>query len=265
MNYLVNLPKFDIVNKEGHVTSFNPNSFQLKFLESMTGKDVILKSRQIGFSSLILGIFTLDFLTVENSRSVCISHEVKAAQRLLDRVKSYIASAESKGLDIELKYNSRNELWNKKINSSFYISVANDTSNRGDTIHNLHLSEIAFYDNPEAIFASAMQAVVPKGKVFIETTANGMGYFKTFWDKTKNGETGFKSHFFDNSFYSKEFLEQKKNELGDELFKQEYPSTDLEAFISSGNPFFDREALKYYLNSIKEPLQTFSGYYDLLL
>jgi hypothetical protein len=264
MNYIKNLIKFNIVNKEGMTVPFTVNKEQERFINDMTGKDIILKSRQIGFSSVILGMFTLDFLTVPNSRSVCISHETKAAQRLLDRVKYFIKSAEEKGLLVNLKYNSRNELVNSDKNSTFYIAVASDTANRGDTINNLHLSELAFYENPEAIFSSAVQAVTPTGKVFIESTANGMNFLKTFWDKSKAEQTGFKTHFFDNSFYSPEFLQQKKNELGDK-FPQEYPSTDTEAWLSSGNCFFDKTALQDYLGRVVEPLKTLKSYYDLLI
>lgn len=264
MNYIKNLSKFDIVSKEGQTVPFNVNEEQKTFIESMSGKDVILKSRQIGFSSAILGLFTLDFLLKENSRSVCISHDSPSSQKLLDRVKFFIQSAEQKGLAINLKYNSRNELVNSDKNSTFYIGASGNKSfGRGDTLTNLHLSEFAFYDDQEAMLASVLQAVVPTGRVVIESTANGANYFKTFWDKSKNNETGFKTHFFDNSFYSQEFLNQKKRELGDVLFKQEYPSTDLESFISTGSPFFDEEALAYYLSNTREPIQTFNSFYDL--
>lgn len=266
MNYIKNLQKFDIVNKDGQTIPFTVNEFQEKYVNAMTNRDVILKSRQIGYSSLILGIFTLDFLLKENSRSVCISHDGPSAQKLLDRVKFFISSAEQKGLAINLKYNSRNELANSDKNSSFYIGQSGSKSfGRGDTINNLHLSEFAFYDDPERMLASVLQAVVPSGRVVIETTAHGMNFFKTFWDKSKAGETGFACHFFNNSFYSKEFLSQKKRELGEELYKQEYPSTDLEAFLSTGTPFFDREALEYYLTTINQPLQEFNNFYDMAL
>lgn len=266
MNYKVNLPKFDIVDKAGQRVPFEVNQFQEKYLETATNKDIILKARQIGFSSLILGMFTLDFLLKENSRSVCISHDAQSAMKLLDRVKFYIKSAEEKGLSVNLKYNSRNEIVNSDKNSSFYIGASGSKSfGRGDTLNNLHLSEYAFYNDQENILASVLQAVVPTGRVIIETTANGMGYFKTYWDKSKVGETGFKTHFFDNSFYATEFLEQKRKELGDEFFKQEYPATDIEAFIASGNPFFEREALRYYLENIKEPEATYASFYDITL
>lgn len=266
MDYIKNIAKFDIVDKAGQTIPFAVNSEQEKFIRATTGHDVILKSRQIGFSSVILAIFTMDFLLKVNNRSVCISHDAPSAQKLLDRVKFFIRSAEEKGLAVNLKYNSRNELVNAEKNSSFYIGAAgNKRFGRGDTLMNLHLSEFAFYDNPQAMLSSVLQAVVPNGRVVIESTANGMNYFKEFWDKSKAGQTGFRTHFFDNSFYSPEFLNQKKSELGDDLFKQEYPSNDLEAFLSSGNPFFDREALAYYLGEKIEPINTYNSFYDLAI
>jgi phage FluMu gp28-like protein len=153
---------------------------------------------------------------------------------------------------------------NSDKNSSFYIGASGSKSfGRGDTINNLHLSEFAFYEDPESMLASVLQAVVPQGKVIVESTANGMNYLKTFWDKAKAGENNFTPHFFDNSFYSREFLEEKKKELGEELFKQEYPANDLEAFLSSGDLFFDKQALSWYLKNVKEPIQSVNSYYDL--
>lgn len=266
MDYLKNIAKFDIIDKEGQRVPFILNEDQAIYLDASSHKDVLLKSRQIGFSSLILAIFTIDFLTIENSRSVCISHDAPSAQKLLDRVKFFMQSAADKGLVINFKINNRNELINADKNSTFYISSAGrPEAGRGDTINNLHLSEFAFYEEQEAMLASILQAVTPTGRVVIESTANGVGnYFHTFWEKSKNGESGFAPHFFDNSFYSPEFLEQKKKELGEELFKQEYPATELEAFLSSGNPFFDKDAMARYLEQIKEPIATFSTYYDLI-
>lgn len=255
MNYQ-HLAKFDIVNKEGIRVPFILNDFQKRFIADTTGKDIILKARQCGFSSLILAMFTLDFLMVENSRSVCISHDSPSSQKLLDRVKFFVQSLEDKGLGINLKYNSRNELVNSDKNSSFYIGASGSKAfGRGDTITNLHLSEFAFYPEPETLLSSVLQAVVPNGKVIIESTANGINYFKTFWDRSKRNETGFKTHFFGNDFYPADFLTQKSMELGERLFKQEYPSDDITCFLFSGSPFFDQESLQTYLNFVTEPIR----------
>ena len=62
--------RLSIVDKTGNLVDFVPNAIQNKYLDLGTGKDVILKARQQGFSSLILGVFTADFILRENSRSV---------------------------------------------------------------------------------------------------------------------------------------------------------------------------------------------------
>jgi len=236
------ISKFDIIDKNGKAVPFVLNEPQRQLLKDMESKNIVLKARQIGFSSLILAMFTIDFLTIPNSRSIVISHDGDSALKLLDRVKFYINSAEDKGLAVNMKYNSRQEMMNADKNSSFYIGKAGSKSfGRGDTVNNLHLSEFSFYPDPELLLSSVLQAVVPTGRVFIESTANGMNFYKTLWDESVAGERPFKTHFYGNMFYDKEFLKEKKRELGEELFKQEYPSTALEAFISSGNPFFDRK------------------------
>lgn len=266
IDYVRNISKFNIVDKGGQAVPFFPNDYQKTYLSAMTTRDYILKVRQCGFSSVIDAIFTIDFLLVPNSRSVVLSHDTESAQKLLDRVKFYLSSAEKKGLSINLKYNSRNELFNADKNSSFYIGKAGSKSfGRGDTLTSLHISEWAFCEDPKRLLASVLQAVTPTGRAIIETTANGMNEAKIYWNRSKAGETGFKTHFFGNEFYSPEFLAQKERELGPELFKQEYPINDSEAFLSSGNPFFDKEARGIYLSAVREPEQTFNGFYDLLL
>ena len=71
------------------------------------------------------------------------------------------------------------------------------------------------------------------------------------------GEGVFKPLFYKASdFYDKTFLEGKEKELG-RLFKQEYPQTPIEAFVTSGDTYFDKESLAYYLELTENvvPLQ----------
>src|SRR3989304_5825014 len=198
--------RFQIVDKTAKVTPFTFNEIQDKYLlQDYTGRDVILKARQQGFSSLILAIFTADFLIKDNQRNVIVADISDNASELLDRVKFYIKSYEEiKGIKIPLKYNSKYELFNEATNSRYTIGTADNVDfGRSKTITNLHLSEAAFYNNLEKLFAGAMQAVVPMGRIIVETTANGYGYFKSFWDECKLGERPFKPLFYKASdFYS---------------------------------------------------------------
>lgn len=241
--------RFSIVDKDGDLVNFIPNKVQLRYLQEGTGKDIILKARQQGFSSLILAIFTVDFITKENSRNVILADISENASELLDRVKLYVESYGLKtGTPIQLKYNSKYELFNSSMNSRYTIGTADNTDfGRSKTITNLHLSEFAFYRNPEKLLAGVMQAVVPTGRVIIETTANGFNYFKEYWDNSERGETGFNPMFFSaKDFYSEEFLETKRRDLG-RMFIQEYPDNPLEAFVTSGESYFDKASLATYL------------------
>jgi len=248
--------EFTIINKNGDEVNFVLNNAQADFLSKITGRDYVLKARQLGFSAEILALGTAKFIFGDNERCVSISHETSATQRLLDRVKYFIKGFEIRnGVEIPLKYNSRSELVYNGKNNSFYIGTAGSHEfGRGDTITFLHLSEFNFYPDPEKMLAGIMQAVVPNGLVFIESTANGFNYGKEFWDRSVLGETGFAPHFYDPTWeYSPDQLEQKKKELG-RLYPQEYPMSAEEAFLSSGELFFDNFALKDHLKNVREPI-----------
>lgn len=248
--------EFTIVNKDGKEVNFILKAAQDDFNKNITGRDMVLKARQEGFSSLILGIGSAKFIFGENERCVSISHETSATQRLLDRVKHYIKSFESKNnTKIPMKYNSRSEMVFDGKNNSFYIGTAGSREfGRGDTITLLHLSEFFFYPDPERLLAGIMQAVVPNGLVFIESTANGFNFGKKFWDRSVLGETGFKAHFYGPEWeYDDIFLAQKRRELG-RYYDQEYPKTPEVAFLTSGDTYFNLDSLKWYLENVKKPI-----------
>lgn len=246
--------RLNIINKEGKDVPFILNNPQKMFIEKATGKDIILKARQEGFSSEIGGIFVGDFILDANSWSLVIADITDNAIGLLDRVKYYLRSYEEKtGFKIPLKYNTKYELVNELLNSRYQIGTAENTEfGRSKTVKNVHMSEAFFYKNFRKLLASALGAVRPDGRVVIESTANGFNEGKEFWDQSTLGETGFNPIFFGASMlYSKEFLEKKKKELG-RLYKQEYPETAEEAFLTSGDPYFDSEALQWYLSKSVE-------------
>lgn len=250
--------RFKIIDKQGLEVPFMLNKIQDKYLTNdFTGKDVILKARQQGFSSLILALFTTDFILRENSRSVIVADISDNAIELLERVKFFIKTYEEiTKTKIPLKYNSKYELFNEPLNSRYTIGTADNAEfGRSKTITNLHLSEFAFYPNPEKLFAGVIQAVVPDGRVIIETTANGYNFFKDFWDECSVNIRPYIPLFYKAStFYPSEFLELKKRELG-RTFDQEYPETAEKAFLTSGDMYFDSFAVSWYLDNCKEVIK----------
>lgn len=245
-----------IINKEGKEVPFKLNDMQHKFVHEATGRDIILKGRQMGFSSFILGAFTKDFIFTENSLSVVIADIADNAQDLLARVKHYIRAFEqANNTKVPLKYNSKYELQNGYNNARYIIGTAENTEfGRSKTITNLHMSEAAFYKHFRKLQAGAGTALIPKGRFVIETTANGFNDFKSFYDESVLGETDFKAHFYtSHGFYPPEYIESERKRLG-RLFMQEHPKNALEAFITSGELYLDVDALKWYLTQTKEPI-----------
>jgi hypothetical protein len=280
---------FSIVNENSETVPFTLRTPQIKILERLTRRDIILKARQEGISSLILAMFTLDFIFIENVRCVVISHEKEATTKLLRKVRFYLDSIKKRWpeldaykLDTENKY----ELVNRYKNSIFYIGTAGARAfGRGDTINNLHVSELSRWPDQEGLMTGLMQSVPLSGRIVVETTANGVGdYFHTLWRKSTTKERSFTPHFlawFDDPKYILpifgEFIptdeereltntyrlthEQlnwrryKVHELADniDLFNQEYPATPEEAFIVSGNPIWTPTLLKKYLRKCEKP------------
>lgn len=249
---------FKIVDKKGNTVPFEFNTVQRRFEKESNGIcDIdILKARQQGFSSLITAIFATDFMLRKNSNSVVVADVDENAEGLLGKVKLYIQSYEEKNkIKVPLKYNSTNRLYNPFMNTSYTIGTAKNTEfGRSKTITNLHLSEVAFYPNIKSIIAGAGQAVVENGRKILETTANGFNDYKKFREESRQGANGYRALFYKASdFYSPEFLAKKKAELK-ELFTQEYPENEIEAFLASGETYFEKESMQKYLSNKISPL-----------
>jgi hypothetical protein len=193
---------FFIVNKDLKAVPFKLNPPQIRILKEIdhSSRDIILKARKEGISSLVLAMFAIDFLTVENIRCVVISHEDGATQRLFARAKYFIDSM-AKTWPGELPYHltisSTHEMYNKDKNSYFYIGTAGARAfGRGDDIHNLHVSELSFWREQESVMLGLSNSMTPNGRIIIETTANGYGdYFYDMWIKARSGNSPYRTHF----------------------------------------------------------------------
>lgn len=269
---------FFIVDKSEKAVPFRFNSVQKKLYDTLTGRDIVLKARQEGISSLTLALFTCDFLFSDNSRSVCIAHDKDSVIKLFDRVKYFIKSFEEvTKVKVPLQYNTRTELVNELNNASFYIGSAGAGNfGRSATLTNVHFSEMAFYNEPEKVYLAASQAGTPR-RIIIESTAWGYGdFYHKMWDDAMNGRNNYVAHFFgwqDFDEYTapknvaitlttaeeqlKERFKLTNGQLAwrrvklsefttDESFKREYPMIPEEAFIHSGNPVFSTDSLQWY-------------------
>lgn len=252
--------EFSIINKNKKEVPFILNNAQSDIIQKLGEQNIILKARKLGFSSLMLAIGTIKFLFGKNERVVSMSFDATASTKQLLRAKQFIRSFELKNnTKLQMKYNSKTEMMlvgidedGKEYTNTLAVGTAKSSSfGRGDDISFLHLTEVSFCDDLDSLLTGVGEALVTNAMLTLETTANGFNAFKEFWDKSSLGETGFNCFFYDPSWeYSAEFLESKRMKLG-RMFPQEYPFNPIEAFIASGENYFDKQSLQYYLEQTK--------------
>lgn len=250
-------------------------------------RQFILKPRQLGLSTLILAMFFIDTVNTPNTQTVVIADNGSNTTRLFQMVRRFYRNLPAHKRP-RLEYNSRTEMSFPDIDSVFYVGTAGaGTFGRGGTTQNVHCSEVAFWPNAEEIVAGLMESVPQDGNVFVESTANGYGgWFDREYFDAKRGESGFKPIFFPWTIapeYStkapEDFVPDEKEQLiqdthgasNDQLywrrtklltlkgkFAQEYPLTDMEAFLTTGIPYFDREALGVLYQAMQADRESFA-------
>lgn len=215
---------FLIKNKDGELTPFVFNDTQNYYYDllerdypTMSGiRENVLKSRQPGFSSLIDGIFAVDFIMSEIGECPIIDSDIVSYVEpqtiiLFDRTKLFIESWAAKvagipydenqdlirqQLKAEVLETDQGKLIKGKRGAEIHVQTASaKVSGRGGTKQNIHWSEPAFYPNTEILDARKLvtgaeeQVPMGKGKIFRESTGNTTDDFfsEEFEDGLKPG------------------------------------------------------------------------------
>ena len=159
---------------EGLVVKFKPNKYQLRLLKRLHTRNLILKARQLGFSTLIQ-IFFLDCaLFSPNINCGVIAHTDDAAKKLFKKIKfayDRLPAILKQAVPIVTCNVSEMVLGNGST-----ITVS--TSMRGDTLQYLHVSEFGkicakFPHRAVEVVTGTIPSVSGGGIIFIESTAEG--------------------------------------------------------------------------------------------
>lgn len=165
---------FSVVNKRQETVPFKLNEAQLAVDAALSNRILIPKARQRGISTYFLARNAVKCLGVENTRAVVISHDTESTERMFSRVKFFLDTI--KGPQAVIKNNNKNELTFPKTKSVYWIGTAGSRKfGRGDTITDLHCSEVAYWPDAKTLMAGLLQAVPKSGTISVESTGNGMG------------------------------------------------------------------------------------------
>lgn len=280
----------------------HPNAMQMHYQQHRTRRDIDLKARKLGMSTwkelegLILA------MSVEGFNGAIVSYEKEQAERLFAICRDAYDRMPDKFRDYHpLRHDRPGFLDFGKIEdsgrvinfSTLYIGTAGArVFGHGDTIHWLHLSELARYPDPDEIMTGAQNAVPEGGYICIESTANGMsGKFYDLYQGAKRGENSYKPFFYpwpwkdeyrdaltpeqarvfqfteeeadlveamaEQGFeLTQEHIAWRRRKLGDDpaKFKEQFPEDDETCFLVSGSRAFDVQLIqRLIIKAMKRP------------
>lgn len=179
---------YQIVDKRGKAVPFRPWPEQIEFLQDIHNRNLILKCRQRGFTTLICLMQLDDCIFTPNTRAAVVAHKLDDAKVIFrDKVKfPYDHLDEGLRAAVPITQDSADTL-TLANNSSFRVS----TSARSGTLNWLLVSEYGkicaqFPEKGREIRSGSFPAA-ENGVITIESTAEGEG--GDFHEKTQEAQS----------------------------------------------------------------------------
>ncbi len=240
-------------------------------------QSIALKSRQIGFSTLVAAHVLHTALFGKDRFVILLSKTERDAGKLLEKV-VYAYTRLPHWMKERVERTNKAELKMTFSNGGVIESLPASDPARGDAAYLIVVDEWAFFDDPESAWASVEPAYDIGGRIIALSTANGWGtLFHSMYVSADTGISAFKSIFHGYDAVPERgdvWYESKRREFAgrEHLLHQEYPRNPDEAFAKSGNPVFDVDFLRqcptkppvwrgslHHVNSVKNFVQTESS------
>ena len=245
-----------IRTKSSGIVPFKLNGAQEKLYavarkQQEAGKPVriiILKARQLGFSTLTEALIFHACATRQNCNALLVAHREDATANLFRMSQLYYDELPEQARPMvktstkqEIVFENPTRFLKEKrekpgLRSRIRCATAGGRGiGRSDTLQCVHISEYAFWpdsrDGKEDTLQGILQAVPPEPRtmVIIESTANGFEDFKERWDAASAGENDFEAVFFawfENPEYSMEPVPGTEWTPDEETMRTRYGLTD---------------------------------------
>lgn len=252
---------YDIKDKQGKKVPFRMNEHQEQFLAERHGMDVVLKARQLGYTTVIQLDMLDDCLFTPNLSAGVIAHnlvdakaffkdKIKFAYDNLPLVFRKAVSADNDSAE-SLRFNN---------GSSIRVGV----SLRSGTLQRLHVSEYGklcakFPDRAEEVKTGAFNTVAVGMSITVESTAEGRaGEFHSMVKKARNlEEQGRALTALDFKFHFTAWWQDEGNVLDADVVEttemQEYFAKTLaHPYLKTRNVTFSREQRAWYVKKSEQ-------------
>jgi hypothetical protein len=225
---------------------FHLYKFQERSLQEITKNDynIILKSRQLGISTLSAG-YSLWLMLFHGDKNVLvIATKQEVAKNLVTKVRemhtylpSWLKSTTVEDNKLSLRFSNGSQI--KAVSSS-------KDAGRSEALSLLIIDEAAFVDNIDEIWASSQQTLATGGKAIILSTPNGTGnFFHKTWIAAEEGRNKFNTirlHWSMHPDREQDWRDEQEQLLGPKMAAQECDCD----FISSGNSIVDGATIQWY-------------------
>ena len=223
--------------------------------------NVILKSRQLGISTLSAGYSLWMMLFHEDKNILVIATKQEVAKNLVTKVRYMHENLPSwlRGDTVE-----DNKLSLRLGNgSTIKATSASGDAGRSEALSMLIIDEAAFIKGIDEIWASAQSTLSTGGKAIVLSTPNGVGnFFHKTWLKGEEGDgwNPIKLHWTVHPERNEKWRKEQTQLLGEKMAAQECDCD----FISSGYTVVDGQLLQWYEEThVQEPIEKrgFDGNY----
>jgi len=226
---------------------FNLYPFQEGALNLLQKNDrnIILKSRQLGISTLSAGISLWMMIFQKDKSILVVATKQDTAKNLVTKVKFMYDELPS-WLQIGFTENNKLALRLKNGSQIKAVSAASDAG-RSEAISLLIIDEAAFIETNkiDEIWGSSQQTLSTGGRAIVLSTPNGTGnFFHKMWTKAEEGTNGFvpiKLHWSVHPERNQEWRDKQDDELGLRMAAQECDCD----FTTSGHTVFENELMKF--------------------
>ena len=198
---------------------------------------IILKARQIGFSTAVTGYFYHKTITTPGTNTAIIGYNSDLTSELLDKVKTFYSSAPPE-MRPTIQYNSKYEISFPKIHSKIIVLPSTENVGRGYTLHNVLATELSAWEKADEKMMTLEASVPIKGQIVIESTPRGQGnLYHRMW---MSDNDYVKKEYAWWWLYTQDEIDVIKRRMNDpRRFAQEYDLT----FLASGRMVFDPDVI----------------------
>ena len=235
---------------------FNLFKFQEMVLKELFDYDysIILKSRQLGISTLSAGIALHMMIFNKDKNVLVIATKQEVAKNMVSKVRYMYDNLPSW---LKEGYVENNKL-NLKLKNGSQVKATSSSGDAGrsEAVSMLIVDEAAFIPEIEEIWGSAQQTLATGGRAIVLSTPNGVAnWYHREWTKAKENKNKFHTiqlHWSMHPDRDQSWRDEQDLILGPRLAAQECDAD----FLASGNTVIDVATLKFYKETfVKTPIE----------